>query len=66
MVEGPDPQIDLADLETADLNIAIEAEQGEIMELFGQQPVVSVGKLGEPVVGDHEDARLVRGQVIKA
>jgi hypothetical protein len=47
-------------------SIEIEAEQREVPELFGKQPVIPDGDLGEPVVGDHKGAGLRGGQVIEA
>ena len=66
VVERCDPQIDLAHLEAGDLDVEIEAEQRELLELLGQQPVVPGGDFGQPVIGDHEGAGLRRGQVIEA
>ena len=64
--EGCDAQIDLAHLKAGELEAEIEAEQREVLELLSEQPVIPGGDFGEPVVGDHEGACLLRGQVIKA
>ena len=66
LLEGCDPQIDLAHLEPGDLDTEIESEQREVLELLGEQPVVPGGDLGQPIVSDHERAGLGRAQVIEA
>jgi hypothetical protein len=64
--KGQDPQIDLGHVKTRDLEAEIEPKQREVLELFGEQPVVPGRDLGQPVVGDAESPQLSRGQVIEA
>src|SRR5207302_10162702 len=66
VLEHGNPQVDLGHLETGDLDVEVETEQGEILELLRQQPVVPDRDLGEAVVGDPEGAGLRRCQVIEA
>ena len=66
LVEGGDPQIDLAHLETGDLEAEVEPEDRKLLELLRQQPIVPGGDLGQAVVGDREGTNLGPGQMIKA
>src|SRR5262249_4294860 len=61
-----DPQIDLAHLESGDLEAEIKTAERKVLQLLGQQPVVPGRDLGQPVIGDHEGADLRWRQIIKA
>jgi len=65
ILERGDPQIDLAHLEARELD-GIESDQGELLELLRQQPVVPGRDFGKPVVGDHKGMRLIRIEVFEA
>src|SRR5207248_8512404 len=56
--DAGDPQIDLAHLEADHLDTEVEIGQREILELLGEQPLVPLGILGEPVIGDYQGAAL--------
>jgi hypothetical protein len=66
ILEGAGPQIDLANLETGDLNVEVESDQRERLELLAEQPVVPGRDLGQPIIGDRECAGLHWAQVIEA
>jgi hypothetical protein len=53
-------------LEAGDLDIEVKSAERELLELLSEQPIVPSGNLREPIVGDHEGARLGRRQVIEA
>ena len=58
--------VDLACLETGDLDAKVETKQRKILELLREQPVIPDGDFGEPVIGDPEGAGLFRAEVIEA
>ena len=58
LFKGLDPQIDLGHVKTGDFEAEIEPKQREVLELFGEEPVVPGRDLGQPVVGDAESQQL--------
>jgi len=58
--EWRDPQVDLADLKTGDLDTKVEIKKREFLELICEQLVIPRGDFGEAVVGDPEGADLRR------
>ncbi|MGB9646771.1 MAG: hypothetical protein WCB44_16855, partial [Stellaceae bacterium] len=63
VLERGDPQIDLTHLDTGELETKIEAQQREILELLGEQPVIPGRNFAQPVIGDHEGLGLGRGEM---
>ncbi len=61
VLERGDPQVDLAHLEAGHFEVEVETAERKVPELLGEQTVVPGRDLGQPVVGDHEGARLGRG-----
>src|SRR5438477_13130033 len=57
-IEFGDLEVDLAHLEADDLDAEIELGKREVLELLGEEPLVPLGGLGEPVVGDHQSSAL--------
>jgi hypothetical protein len=49
-----------------DLTLDPKFEQGKLLELLREQTIIPGGDFGQPVIGNHEGARLNRGQVIEA
>ena len=63
LIQRLNAKVDLRDLEAGDVEVEIEIERRQFDELFGQQLVVPLADLGEPVVGEKEGLRLLWCQV---
>jgi hypothetical protein len=54
LFEAGDFEIDLADLETDNVEAEVELGDRQLLELLGEKPLVPLGVLGETVIGDHQ------------
>jgi hypothetical protein len=59
-------QVDLGHLKAGQLEAEIETNQEKVFELLGKQPIVPIGDLGKPIIGDHERTGLGRAQMVEA
>ena len=63
-IEPVEQDLDLRRLEPAERQVDIDLELGDEAQLMREQPLVPAGKLGNPVLGDREQAKVAFRQAL--